>query len=233
MNRKFRFGHHSALAAKAGFWSSTWTGECHHARLLGERALGGRSAGRTLDATSNNYRLLTAWRRLPAAQRQVSNTVPYGGRGMGGFLFAVARSFCSMIGLALLAGTGCLTQSAWAQWRDGATGQPVASAPVTPQVGMVTPSIKFGLEGGGGWARNSFEESNDFAGRGFVGGASAELNYPIGGSAYIGLSLSVLGSGISGTIADPITSNIRLLVPIDTIIGLTFRGVGGQRLSHV
>jgi hypothetical protein len=51
----------------------------------------------------------------------------------------------------------------WAQWRDAPTGQPVASAPVTPQVGIVTPgpSIKLGLEAGGGWAHNSFEESND------------------------------------------------------------------------
>src|SRR5215470_15567749 len=108
----------------------------------------------------------------------------------------------------------------WAQRRDAASGQPVASEPVTPQVGMVTPgpSVKLSLEAGGGWARNSFEESNDFTGRGFVGGASAEVNYPIGGIAYIGLSASVLGSGTSGTIADPITSHIRLLVPVDFII---------------
>jgi opacity protein-like surface antigen len=199
-----------------------------------------RSAHRVLGATSNNNRLLTAWRRLPAAQRQASNTVPYGGPGMGDFLFAGARSFCSMIGLALLAGAGCLPQSAWAQWRDEPTGQRVVSAPVTPQVGMVSPgpSIKLGLEAGGGWAHNTFEESNDFTGRGFVGGASAELNYPIGGIAYIGLSVSVLGSGISGTIADPITSHIRLIVPIDSIVGFTFGaisvyGFGGLAIGDV
>jgi opacity protein-like surface antigen len=128
----------------------------------------------------------------------------------------------------------------WAQRRDAASGQPIASEPVTPQVGMVTlgPSVKLSLEAGGGWAHNSFEESNDFTVRGFVGGVSAEVNYPIGGIAYIGLSVSVLGSSTSGTIADPITSHIRLLVPIDSIIGLTFGsisvyGFGGLAIGDV
>ena len=111
---------------------------------------------------------------------------------------------------------------------------------MTPQVGMATPgpSIKLGLEAGGGWAHNSFEESNDFDGRGFVGGVSAELNYPIGAIPYVGLSVSVLGSGITGAIADPITSHIRLVVPIDSIIGLTFGaisvyGFGGLAIGDV
>jgi outer membrane immunogenic protein len=158
---------------------------------------------------------------------------------MSRFLFPRARSFYSMMAWGLLAGAGCLPQSAGAQWRDAA-GQPVANDPMKPQVGMVTPqpSIRFGLEAGGGWARNSFEESNDFRGRGFVGGVSAELNYPIGAIPYIGLSVSVLGSGITGTIADPITSHIRLLVPIDSIIGLTFGaisvyGFGGLAIGDV
>src|SRR5215471_10900051 len=45
-----------------------------------------------------------------------------------------------------------------AQRRDAASGQPVASEPVTPQVGMVTPgpSVKLSLEAGAGWAHNSF-----------------------------------------------------------------------------
>jgi outer membrane immunogenic protein len=101
-----------------------------------------------------------------------------------------------------------------------------------------TPSIKFGVEAGGGWAHTSFEETNDFNGRGFIGGGSAELNYPIGSITYIGLGVSVLGSGISGTIAAPITSHIRLLVPIDSIIGLTFGalsvyGFGGLAIGDV
>jgi outer membrane immunogenic protein len=159
---------------------------------------------------------------------------------MSRFLFPRARSFYSMMAWGLLTGAGCLPQSAWAQWRDEPTGQRVVSAPVTPQVGMVSPgpSIKLGLEAGGGWAHNSFEESNDFTGRGFIGGASAEFNYPIGAIAYIGLSASVLGSGITGTIADPITSHIRLLVPIDSTIGLTFGdismyGFGGLAIGDV
>jgi outer membrane immunogenic protein len=158
---------------------------------------------------------------------------------MSRFLFPRARSFYSMMAWGLLAGAGCLPQSAGAQWRDAA-GQPVASDPMKPQVGMVTPqpSIRFGLEAGGGWAHNSFEESNDFRGRGLVGGLSAELNYPIGTIPYIGVSVSVLGSGITGTIADPITSRLRLLVPVDSMIGLTFGdisvyGFGGFAIGDV
>jgi len=153
--------------------------------------------------------------------------------GMGMFLLARARSFCSIVTWVLFAGVSCLPQASWAQSRDA--GMPMAS-----QVGMATPgpSIKFGLEAGGGSAHTTFEESNDFNSRGFIGGASAELNYPIGGIAYIGLGVSVLGSGISGTIADPITSHIRLLVPIDSIIGLTFGtisvyGFGGLAIADV
>jgi len=105
---------------------------------------------------------------------------------------------------------------------------------------MVTPapSVKLGLEAGGGSANTTFEESNDFTSRGFVGGVSAELNYPIGGIVYIGLGASALGSTISGTIADPITSQIRFLVPIDSIIGLNFGavsiyGFGGLATAEV
>src|SRR5262249_61670858 len=91
--------------------------------------------------------------------------------------------------------------------RDAGTDQSITSEPMTPPVAMV-PSIKLSLEAGGGWARNGFEDSI-FNGRGFVGGISGELNFPIGGVAYTGLGVSVLGSGISGTISDPITSHIR------------------------
>ena len=52
--------------------------------------------------------------------------------------------------------------------------------------------------------------------------------------------MSVLGSGISGTISDPITSHIRLLVPVDAIIGLTFTpwavsvyGFGGLAIGDI
>ena len=109
---------------------------------------------------------------------------------------------------------------------------------MTPPVAIV-PSIKLSLEAGGGWARNGFEDSI-FNGKGFVGGISGELNFPIGGVAYTGLGVSVLGSGISGTISDPITSHIRLLVPVDAIIGLTFTpwgvsvyGFGGVAIGDV
>jgi opacity protein-like surface antigen len=119
-----------------------------------------------------------------------------------------------------------------------ATDQSITSEPMTPPVAMV-PSIKLSLEAGGGWARNGFEDSI-FNGRGFVGGISGELNFPIGGVAYTGLGVSVLGSGISGTISDPTTSHIRLLVPVDAIIGLTFTpwgvsvyGFGGVAIGDV
>jgi len=94
---------------------------------------------------------------------------------------------------------------------------------------MVTPgpSIKLSGELGGGWSRNGFEDFN-FNGSGFVGGVSGQFNFPISGNTYAGLSVSVLGSGISGTTADPITSNIRLLVPIDGILGATFMPSGLQ-----
>jgi outer membrane immunogenic protein len=193
--------------------------------------LGGRLGSRVLGATIGNNRLLTAvvaCRRLKGEHLIPLRT---GGRVMRRFLLARVRSFCSLTAWALLAGAGGLPQQACAQAREAATGQ---------QVGMVTPgpSIKLGLEAGGGWAHNNFEESNDFTGRGFIGGASAEFNYPIGAIAYIGLSASVLGSGITGTIADPITSYIRLLVPIDSTIGLTFGdisiyGFGGLAIGDV
>jgi len=122
--------------------------------------------------------------------------------------------------------------------RDAATDQSITSEPMTPPVAMV-PSIKLSLEAGGGWARNGFEDSI-FNGRGFVGGISGELNFPIGDVAYTGLGVSVLGSDISGTISDPITSHIRLLVPVDAIIGLTFTpwgvsvyGFGGVAIGDV
>jgi outer membrane immunogenic protein len=98
-----------------------------------------------------------------------------------------------------------------------------------PQVGMVTPgpSIKISGELGGGWSRNGFEDFN-FHGSGIVGGVSGQFNFPIGASTYAGFSVSVLGSGISGTLPDPTTSNIRWLVPIDGILGATFMPSGLQ-----
>ena len=150
---------------------------------------------------------------------------------MGLFIFAGARSHCSMMVCALLVGGACLAQPAWGQGRDAANSQQLGAA-------TLGPSIKLGVEAGGGWAHNNFEEANDFTDRGFVGGVSAELNYPIVGMAYIGLGASVLASGISGSIADPITSYIRLLVPIDSIIGLNFGdvsiyGFGGLAIADV
>ncbi len=89
------------------------------------------------------------------------------------------------------------------------------------------PSIKISGELGGGWSRNGFEDFN-FNGSGVIGGVSGQFNFPIGTGTYAGLSVSVLGSGISGTTPDPITSNIRLLVPIDGIVGTTFMTSGLQ-----
>jgi len=126
------------------------------------------------------------------------------------------------------------------QWIDVKTGQvipepklcpePAGAAPQpTPQVGMVTPGPTIKLSGEVGWggSRNGFEDFN-FNGSGFVGGVSGQFNFPIGGNTYAGLSVSVLGSGISGTLPDPTTSNIRLLVPIDGILGMTFTPGGLQ-----
>jgi len=150
---------------------------------------------------------------------------------MGRSLFAGACPLRRIIAVAWLAGAAYLPETAWAQGRDAARGQ---------QAGEVTlePSIKLGVEAGGGWSRTSFEGANDFNGRGFIGGGSAELNYPIGTITYIGLGVSVLASSISGTTADPIASHIRLLVPIDSIIGLTFGtlsiyGFGGLAIGDV
>jgi opacity protein-like surface antigen len=88
------------------------------------------------------------------------------------------------------------------------------------------PSIKFGVELGVGWSQNGFEDSN-FNGTGVVGGGSVQFNYPIGGSGtYAGMDVSLLGSGISGALRDPTASNIRLLLPIDGILGATFMPSG-------
>lgn len=87
------------------------------------------------------------------------------------------------------------------------------------------PSMKFGVEAGGGWARNGLEDFA-FDGSGFIAGVSGEFNVPIGAGAYAGLGVSVLGSGVSGTLADPTTTNIRLLVPVDGIVGTTFTPSG-------
>jgi outer membrane immunogenic protein len=176
-------------------------------------------------------------RRLSAAQGPASNTRLYRGRVVG-FLFAPARLFCTMTAWALLAGAVGLPQQAWAQWSNAAAGQAVASESMTPPV-AVAHGFKLGLEAGGGWARNGFEDSV-FNGRGFVGGASAQWDFPVGGVAYTGLAVSLLGSSTSGTIADPITSHIRLLVPIDAIVGLTFTpsavsvyGFGGFAIGDI
>jgi outer membrane immunogenic protein len=116
------------------------------------------------------------------------------------------------------------------EYRDCAQG--------TKQVGMVTPgpSIKLSGELGWGGSSNGFEDYR-FSGNGVIGGISGQVNFPIGGGAYTGelgggaftgFGGSVLGSGVSGSKSDPITSNIRLLVPIDGIIGVTFAPNGGR-----
>jgi len=81
--------------------------------------------------------------------------------------------------------------------------------------------IKLGGELGWGGSRNGFEDYH-FGGNGVIGGISGQVSFPIGGGAYTGFGGSVLGSGVSGSKPDPITSNIRLLVPIDGILGVTF-----------
>jgi opacity protein-like surface antigen len=93
----------------------------------------------------------------------------------------------------------------------------------TKQVGMVTPgpTIKLGGEVGWGGSRNRFEDF-DFDGSGAIGGVSGQFTYPIGANTYAGLSASLLGSGVSGTLPDPVTSNIRWLVPVDGVLGATF-----------
>jgi outer membrane immunogenic protein len=88
-------------------------------------------------------------------------------------------------------------------------------------VSSTVSNLKFSLEAGGGWTRNGFEDSN-FTGSGFIGGGSGEFDVPIAGGTYGGLSVSVLGSSISGSTSDPITSKIQVLVPIDAVLGATF-----------
>ena len=123
-----------------------------------------RLGSRVLGATIRNNRLLTAvvaCRRLKGEHLIPLRT---GGRVMRRFLLARVRSFLQPDSVGIAAGAGGLPQQACAQAREAATGQ---------QVGMVTPgpSIRLGLEAGGGWARNNFEELNDFTGSGFIGGA--------------------------------------------------------------
>jgi outer membrane immunogenic protein len=89
------------------------------------------------------------------------------------------------------------------------------------------PIITISGELGWGGSSNGFEDYR-FSGNGVIGGISGQVNFPIGGGAYTGFGGSVLGSGISGSKSDPITSNIRLLVPIDGIIGVTFAPSGGR-----
>src|SRR5262249_42589821 len=122
--------------------------------------------------------------------------------------------------------------------RDAATDQSITNEPTTSPVAMV-PSIKLSLEAGGGGAGHGFWDSI-FNGRGFVGGALGGFKFPIGGVAYTVVGVSVGGSGISGTISDPITSHIRLLVPVDGIVGLPFPpwgvhfyGFGGVAIGDV
>lgn len=97
-----------------------------------------------------------------------------------------------------------------------------------PRVGMIPGStIKLGGELAWGGSRNGFEDYN-FNGSGIVGGVSGQVDFPIGANTYAGLGASVLGSGISGSTPDPITSNIQWLVPIDGVLGATFRPGGSQ-----
>jgi outer membrane immunogenic protein len=81
-------------------------------------------------------------------------------------------------------------------------------------------SIKLGGELAGGGSRNGFEDSS-FNGRGVLGGASGQFTVPLGGGVYGGFGASVLGGSVSGTSSDPVTSSIRVLVPIDGIVGTT------------
>lgn len=84
-----------------------------------------------------------------------------------------------------------------------------------------------GVEMGGGWVENRFEDLR-FNGSGFLGGISGQVRVPLGSSGfYTGIGASVLGSTISGTNAG-ITSDVRLLVPVDGILGTTFLLSGSQ-----
>jgi opacity protein-like surface antigen len=89
------------------------------------------------------------------------------------------------------------------------------------------PIITISGELGWGGSSNGFEDYH-FSGNGVIGGISGQVSFPIGGGAYTGFGGSVLGSGVSGSKGDPITSNIRLLVPIDGILGMTFAPNGSQ-----
>ena len=84
-----------------------------------------------------------------------------------------------------------------------------------------------GANAGGGWVRNRFEDLY-FNGSGFVGGISGQFRVPLGSTNfYTGIGASVLGSTISGTNAG-ITSDVRLLVPVDGILGTTFFPSGSR-----
>jgi opacity protein-like surface antigen len=99
----------------------------------------------------------------------------------------------------------------------------------TPRVGMLPgPFIKLGGELAWGGSRTGFEDIGSFNGSGVVGGLSAQLDFPFSSDIYLGLGVSALGSSISGTSSDPVTSSIRLLVPIDVIFGGTFMPSGWQ-----
>lgn len=104
---------------------------------------------------------------------------------------------------------------------------PTPPPPPPKQVGMVPPGPTIKLSGEVGWggSRNGLEDYN-FNGSGIIGGVSGQFNFPIGANTYAGLGVSVLGSGISGALPDPTTSNIWLLVPIDGVVGATFMPSG-------
>jgi opacity protein-like surface antigen len=87
------------------------------------------------------------------------------------------------------------------------------------------PAFTISVELGGGSSRNGFEDYN-FNSSGIIGGVSGRFSFPMGAGVYSGVSVSVLGSGISGTTSDPITSNIQALVPVDALLGVTFAPSG-------
>jgi opacity protein-like surface antigen len=104
------------------------------------------------------------------------------------------------------------------------------AAPECPHFAISSPGpfIKLTGELGGGGSRTGFEDVGSFNGGGVVGGLSAQLDFAFSSGTYLGLGVSALGSSISGTSSDPVTSNIRLLVPIDVIFGGTFMLSGWQ-----
>lgn len=107
-----------------------------------------------------------------------------------------------------------------------------------------TAIIKISLEAGWVGARNGFEDSN-FNSSGFIGGGSAQINFPINNVIFAGLGASILGSNIAGSPSDwSIKSSIPFMAPIDAIVGVTvapsafqhpvsFYGFGGFVIANV